>query len=211
MALDLEEQEQIDELKAWWKQHGNKVTLLLAAFVLSVVGWNGWQSYQARQSNEASALFDVLRKELSANNVKGIRGVAGQIIDKYPRTPYAVDAAMFVAKANFETGDAKSAKAQYQWVIDHAKQDQSKDLAHMRLAVVLVDEKNYAEALKQLEAKHDAAFDPLYNDLKGDVYALQGNAKDARMAYQAAITALAKDTPFKSYIQIKLDALGEQG
>ena len=103
MALDLEEQEQVDELKAWWKQHGNKVTMLLAVFVLSVVGWNGWQSYQARQSNEASALFDVLRKELSTNNVKGIRGVAGQIIDKYPRTPYAVDAAMFVAKANFES------------------------------------------------------------------------------------------------------------
>lgn len=211
MALDLEEQEQVDELKAWWKQHGNKVTMLLAAFVLSVVGWNGWQSYQARQSNEASALFDVLRKEVSTNNVKGIRGVAGQIIDKYPRTAYAVDAAMFAAKANFETGDAKSAKAQYQWVIDHAKQDQSKDLAHMRLAVVLVDEKNYAEALKQLEAKHDAAFDPLFNDLKGDVYALQGNAKDARVAYQAAIAALTKDTPFKSYLQVKLDALGEQG
>lgn len=211
MALDLEEQEQVDELKAWWKQHGNKVTMLLAAFVLSVVGWNGWQSYQARQSNEASVLFDVLRKELSTNNIKGIRGVAGQLIDKYPRTPYAVDAAMFVAKANFESGDAKSAKAQYQWVIDHAKQDQSKDLAHMRLAVVLVDEKNYADALKQLEAKHDAAFDPLFNDLKGDVYALQGNAKDARVAYQAAIAALTKDTPFKNYLQVKLDALGEQG
>ena len=81
----------------------------------------------------------------------------------------------------------------------------------MRLAVVLVDEKNYVEALKQLDAKHDAAFDPLFNDLKGDVYTLQGNTKDARSAYQAAITALAKDTPFKNYIQIKLDALGEQG
>ena len=211
MALDLEEQEQVDELKAWWQQHGNKVTVLLTVFVVSVVGWNVWQSYQARQSNEAAALFDGLRKELSINNVKNIRGIAGQIIDKYPRTPYAVDAAMFVAKANFESGDAKSAKAQYQWVIDHAKQDQSKDLAKIRLAVVLLDEKNYAAALKQLESKHDAAFDPLFNDLKGDVYALQGMSKEARTAYQAAISAQTKDTSFKRLVQIKLDALGEQG
>ena len=211
MALDLEEQEQVDELKAWWQQHGTKVTVLLVVFVVSVVGWNVWQSYQARQSNEAAALFDGLRKELSINNVKNIRGIAGQIIDKYPRTPYAVDAAMFVAKANFESGDAKSAKAQYQWVIDHAKQDQSKDLAKIRLAVVLLDEKNYAAALKQLESKHDAAFDPLFNDLKGDVYALQGMSKEARTAYQAAISAQTKDTAFKRLVQIKLDALGEQG
>ena len=211
MALDLEEQEQVDELKAWWQQHGTKVTVLLVVFVVSVVGWNVWQSYQARQSNEAAALFDGLRKELSINNVKNIRGIAGQIIDKYPRTPYAVDAAMFVAKANFESGDAKSAKAQYQWVIDHAKQDQSKYLAKIRLAVVLLDEKNYAAALKQLESKHDAAFDPLFNDLKGDVYALQGMSKEARTAYQAAISAQTKDTAFKRLVQIKLDALGEQG
>ena len=210
MALDLEEQEQVDALKAWWKQHGNKVLALLALFVVSVAGWHGWQGYQARQSGEAAALFDVLRKELSSNNVKRIREVGGQLIDKYPRTAYAVDAAMFIAKANFESGDSKSAKAQYQWVIDHAKQPQSKDLARMRLAVVLLDEKNYAEALKLLEAKHDAAFDPLFNDLKGDVYALQGKSQEARAAYQAVIAALPKDAQFKNYVQIKLDALGAQ-
>ncbi len=211
MALDLEEQEQIDELKAWWKQHGPKVMILLAAFVISVSGWKLWQNYQVRQSNEAAVLFDGLRNGLSTNNVKAIRGVAGQIIDKYPRTPYAIDAAMFVAKTNFESGDSKSAKAQYQWVIEHAKQDQSKDLARMRLAVVLLDEKNYTEATKQLDAKHDVAFDPLFNDLKGDIFALQGMSKEARIAYQVAISGLAKDTPFKRFIQIKIDALGEQG
>lgn len=211
MALDLEEQEQLDALQAWWKQHGNKVLALLLAFALSVGAWKAWQSYQARQASEATVLFEALRQEIATNNVKKIREVAGQIIDKYPRTPYAVDAAMFAAKANFESGDAKSAKAQYQWVIEHAKQGQSKDLARMRLAVVLVDEKNFAAALQQLENKHDAAFDPLFNDLKGDVYALQGKSQEARAAYQAAIAALSKDTTFKNYVRIKLDALGEQG
>lgn len=211
MALDLEEQEQLDALKAWWQQHGNKVLALLVAFALSVAAWSGWKSYQARQAGEATVLFEVLRQELATNNLKKIREVAGQIIDKYPRTVYAVDAALFAAKANFEGGDAKSAQAQYRWVIEHAQQTQSKDLARMRLAVVLMDEKNFTEALKQLEASHDAAFDPLFNDLKGDVYALQGKSVEARTAYQAAIALLPKDTPFKNYVQIKLDALGAQG
>ena len=94
MALDLEEQEQVDELKAWWKQHGNKVMILTAVFALSVAGWSFWKSYQAKQTSEAVVLFEVLRKELPTNNVKRIREVAGQIIEKYPRTPYAVDAGM---------------------------------------------------------------------------------------------------------------------
>ena len=211
MALDLEEQEQVDELKAWWTQHGSKVMILITVFALSVAGWGVWKNHQAKQTSEAVVLFEVLRKELPTNNVKRIREVAGQIIEKYPRTPYAVDAAMFMAKANFESGDAKSAKTQYQWVIDHAKQTQSKDLAQMRLAIVLLDEKDFTGAIKLLEAKHDSAIDPLYNDLKGDVYALQGLSKEARVAYQAAIATLEKDAPFKNYIQIKLDALGEQG
>jgi len=211
MALDLEEQEQVDELKAWWKQHGNKAMVLVSVFALGVAGWSAWKSYQSKQTHEAVVLFEVLRKELPANNVKRIREVAGQIIEKYPRTPYAVDAAMFMAKANFENGDAKSAKTQYQWIIEHAKQTQAKDLAQMRLAIVLLDEKDFSGAIKLLDAKHDSAFDPLYNDIKGDVYALQGLSKEARVAYQAAIATLAKDAPFKNYIQIKLDALGEQG
>jgi len=124
MALDLEEQEQVDALKAWWKEHGNKVIVGVTVFVLAVAGWRGWEAYQSKQTGEAAALFDVLRKELGTNDAKKIREVAGQLIDKFPRTVYATDAAMIAAKVNFEAGDAKSSKAQYQRVIEHAKQAQ---------------------------------------------------------------------------------------
>lgn len=211
MALDLEEQEQVDELKAWWHDHGQKVIIGVTIFVLAVAGWRGWETYQTKQTAGASALFDVLRKELATNDTKKIRDAAGQLIEKFPSTSYATDAAMIAAKVNFESGDLKSAKAQYQWVISHAKQPQSKDLAHLRLAIVLLDEKNAAEALKQLEAKHDPAFDPLFQDMKGDIYTLQGQSKEARSAYQAALAKLPKDSPFKNLIQLKLDALGDQG
>jgi predicted negative regulator of RcsB-dependent stress response len=98
-----------------------------------------------------------------------------------------------------------------QWVIDHAKDSQSQDLARLHLAGVLLDEKNYAEALKLLSAKHDVAFESLYSDLKGDVLAIQGKPDEARTAYRTALDKLPKDNAARSIIEIKLDALGNQG
>lgn len=211
MALDLEEQEQVDELKAWWKAHGNKVVAGVVLFVVAVAGFRGWTAYQHKQLNEAGNAFQSLAREFAGGDTKKIRAVAGEIIDKYPRTVYAVDAALIAAKVNFESGDLKSAKGQLQWVIDHAKDSQSQDLARLRLAGVLLDEKAYDEALKLLNAKHDAAFDGLYEDLKGDVFAIQGKAGEARTAYQAALDKLPKDNAARVLIETKLDALGKQG
>jgi len=211
MALDLEEQEQLDALKAWWKAHGNKVIAGVILFVVGVAGYRGWTAYQHKQSNEAGVLFQTLAREFSGGDTKKVRTVAGEIIDKYPRTVYAVDAAMIAAKVNFEAGDLKSAKQQLQWVIDHAKDSQSRDFARLHLAGVMLDEKNYEEALKLLDAKHDAAFDGLYSDLKGDVLATQGKSEEARAAYRAALDKLPKDAAARSIIEIKLDALESQG
>lgn len=208
MALDLEEQEQVDELKAWWKAHGNKVIAGVVLFVVAVAGFRGWNYYQHKQLSEASAVFQSLAREFSGGDTAKIRAVAGTIIDTYPRTVYAVDAALIAAKVNFESGDLKSAKSQLQWVIDHAKDTQSQDLARLRLAGVFLDEKAYDESLKLLNAKHDAAFDSLYDDLKGDVLAIQGKAGEARAAYQAALARLPKDNVGRALIEIKLDALG---
>lgn len=211
MALDLEEQEQVDELKAWWKAHGNKVIAGVVVFVVAVVGFRGWTAYQHKQLSEAGAVFQTLAREFSGGDTQKIRAVAGEIIDKYPRTVYAVDAALIAAKVNFESGDLKSAKAQLQWVIDRARDSQSRDLARLRLAGVLLDEKAYDDAVKLLDAKHDAAFDGLYSDLKGDVLALAGKAAEARVAYQAALDKLPKDNAARPLIEMKLDALGNPG
>ncbi len=211
MALDLQEQEQLDALKAWWKAHGQRTLWALTLLALAFAGYQTWRNYQARQGNEAAVLFDALRQQLASNDVKKIREVGGQIVEKFPRTVYATDAAMIIAKANFETGDVKSAKAQYQWVIEHAQQDQSKDLARLRLATILLDEKNYPAALREINSPHAPAFDPLFNDLKGDLYVVQGDAKAARTAYKTAIDKMPKDNPYISFLQMKLDALGEAG
>jgi predicted negative regulator of RcsB-dependent stress response len=211
MALDLEEQEQLDAVKAWWKAHGIKVVAGVTLFVVGVAGFRLWGAYQHKQLNEASAIFQTLAREFSSGDAQRIRSVAGEIIDKYPRTIYAVDAALLAAKVNFDSGDLKSAKAQLQWVIDHARDTQSQDIARLRLAGILLDEKSYDEAVKLLDAKHDSAFDGLYSDLKGDVLATQGKTDEARKAYQAALEKMPDNSPARPLVQTKLDALESAG
>lgn len=205
---DLEEQERIDALKDWWKLHGNAVTLAVAVFTAAVVGVQGWKYYQKTRLHEAAALYSVLQEVTGAGDIKKIREAAGQLIDKYPATPYAARSALLAARANFEAGDVKSAKAQLQWTTEHASQGELKDLARLRLAIVLLDEKDFAAALKQLEATHGKAFDSQYADLKGDVLHAQGKPAEARTAYRAALDKLQQGSAYRQLIQMKLDALG---
>ncbi len=211
MALDLEEQEQLDALKAWWKAHGTKVTVAVILFVLGVAGYRGWSAYEQRQRLEAAQLYQALAQAFAAGDVKKVRAAAGELMDKYSRTPYAVDAALLAAKANARGGDLKSAKSQLQWVIDHARDGRSRDLARLGLAALLLDEKQYDAALHQLEAEHDPAFEALYSERKGDVLAAQGKTEAARAAYRAALERLPQEGPARALLEIKLDALESRG
>lgn len=208
MAYDLEEQEQIEAIKAWWKQNGNTVLLSVAVFVTIVAGIQGWRYYQNKQTVQAAGLYEVLQGAADSNNVIKVREVAGQLIEQYPRTAYASRAALLAANANDGSGDVKSAKAQLQWLLDHSDSDEIKDAARLRLAGILLDEKNHGEALKLLEAKHDAAFDGLYADLKGDVLLASGKPSEAQASYRLALEKIDATSAYRGLVQMKLDGLG---
>src|SRR5581483_2793085 len=103
-AYDLEEQEQLAELKAWWKTHGNTVLSAAIAALLAVAAWNGWTWYQRTQAAQAGALYDTLQKAARANDVKATRDAAGAILENHPRTTYALLAALTSAKVHFQAG-----------------------------------------------------------------------------------------------------------
>ncbi|MGH8752982.1 MAG: tetratricopeptide repeat protein [Burkholderiales bacterium] len=205
---DLQEQEQIDELKDWWKKNGRVVILTIITFVVAAAGVQAWRYYQQSQAQQAAELYGALQQLVPENNAKKIRETSAIIIEKFSSTAYAPRAALIAAKINYQAGDAQSAKAQLQWVIDHAAEDELQDIARLRLAGMLVDEKNYAQALQLLEAKHNLSYDAFYLDLKGDVLVAQGKFAEARSAYQAALSKADKKSTYRDLIQIKLDALG---
>jgi len=207
-TYDLEEQEQMDELKAWWKRWGSATVLALALIIAAGAGWKYWQHHTATQASEAAVIFGKLTQSLQENNAKTARDVGAVLIDKYPRTAYAPRAALLLAKINFDNKDTRSAQAQLEWVIANTKEAALKDLARLRLAGVLLDQKQYDAALKQLASPHSEAFGFRFDDLKGDVLLAQGKKPEARTAYQAAFNKTPADTPYRNIVELKLDALG---
>lgn len=206
---DLEEQEQIDTLKTWWKMYGNLVTGLVMAASLAVVGWQGWNWYQGGQSAKATAIYGVLEQAAAAGDAQKVKAAAGELAEKFGRTAYASLGAMVAAKQSFDAGDLKTAKTQLIWVAENGK-NEVRDLARLRLAAVQLDEQAYDEALKQLEAAHAAAFDARFLELKGDVLTAQGKKAEARTAYKSALEKMAdKPSASRELLQQKLDSLGE--
>lgn len=207
-ALDLEEQEQLDELKAWWKRWGNYVIYGVSAVLIAVAGYQYWQTHTARQAAEAAAHFESLNNALEAGDAKTARAQGALLLDKYGSTPYATRAAMLIASLNVQAKDTKSAKAQLAWVVEHTREAALRDVSRLRLAGILLDEKDYDGALKQLNAAHTDAYAPRFDDLKGDVYLAQGKTAEARAAYSAAYAKLREDNPLRGVVEMKLDSLG---
>ena len=206
---DLEEQEQIDSLKTWWKMYGNLVTGLVMAGSLAVVGWQGWNWYQGGQSAQAAAIYGVLEQAASMGDAQKVKAASGELVEKFGRTAYASLGAMVAAKQSFDAGDLKTAKTQLAWVAENGK-NEARNLARLRLAAVQLDEQAYDEALKQLDAAHAAAFDARFLELKGDVLTAQGKKAEARSAYKSALEKLVdKQSASRELLQQKLDSLGE--
>jgi predicted negative regulator of RcsB-dependent stress response len=208
MAFDLEEQEQIAELKQFWKQYGTLIVTLAVAALVAFAGMQGWRYYKNSQSEQASSLFTKFGEAVRKNDVKDIRTLGKQMIDEFGSTAYGPTVALLLAKTNYENGDPSAAAGQLQWAIDKAKDDETAELARLRLAGIRLEEKKYDEALKLLETKHSAAMETLYADLRGDVMVAQGKNAEARAAYKTAIEKSLPNSSYRNVVQIKLDALG---
>lgn len=209
MALDLEEQEQVAALKSWWNAYGTMVVAAVAAVSVSLAVYQGWRYYRHNQALAAVTLYEQLDQAERAGDHKKVRSLAGEITGKYGSSIYGAYAALAAARASFESGDLPGARSHLQWVMDNAKEGEVRDLARLRLAGVLLDEKNHAEALKLLDVKPVEPMTALYADLKGDVLLTQGKRADARAAYQLALDKSEAGSAYRSAIQLKLDSLGE--
>ncbi|MDR1646560.1 MAG: tetratricopeptide repeat protein [Zoogloeaceae bacterium] len=192
-AYDLEEQEQLDNLKHWWQQHGNKVAGIALAAALGVVSWQGWNWYQNQQADRASTLFGKLQQSLMENKPQETRALAGELMEKYGKTSYASLGALLAARVSFDAGDLKAAQTQLEWAETHGD-DEVRDLARLRRAGVLLDEKAYDAALELLAPKPLETFAPAYAELKADVLFAQGKPAEARSAYQEALALLKAQT-----------------
>ena len=208
MAYDLEEQEQLATLKAWWKQYGNLVTWLLIAALTAYASWSGWKYYQREQASKAALLYEEIVKAVESKDQTRLARATGDIRERYASTPYASMGALLAAKSAFDANDLKSAKAYLQWVVDQSSGEEYQAIARLRLAGVLLDEKAYDEGLKLLAAPFPEQFAALVADRRGDLLFAQNKIDDARAAYQLALEKTEVKNPARQLIQLKLDAIG---
>jgi predicted negative regulator of RcsB-dependent stress response len=207
MAYDLEEQEQLATLKAWWNQYGNLTSWVLIVALAAYSGWTAWNYYQRSQALQASQLYDELQNAVSAKDSVKVQRAAGDMQARFGRTTYAQMSGLAAAKSAFDAGDLKTAKARLQWVLEKGNEEYQA-LARVRLAGILLDEKAYDEALKVLAGASAPQFAGAVLDRRGDILVAQNKLAEARSAYQAALAATDKNSPGRQLIELKLEAIG---
>jgi predicted negative regulator of RcsB-dependent stress response len=209
MPLDLEEQEQVADLQAWWKQHGTLIVVGVCAAVIAISGWTAWRRYEANQVGQASVLYENVSRAAQGGDAKALRDASGALAENYPRTPYAAMAALVAAKFYFDRGDLKASQAQLQWVIDRGQSDDLRELARLRLGAVLLDEKAYDQALALADTPHPAPYDAQYAALKGDVLVAKNQRAEAKAAYKLALEKAGNENgAFRDSVRTRLEALG---
>ena len=206
--LDLEEQEQLEALKHFWKQYGNLINGVLIAILLAVAGWNLYQYWQRNQATQAAALYDEVERVASSGDTVRLDRVLGDMKDKFASTAYAQQAGLLAAKVYFDAGKPDAAKAALTWVADKSSDEGYQAIAHLRLAGILLDAKAYDEALKQLSSSFAPEFAALVADRRGDVYLAQGKKTEAGAEYLKAFNGLDEGNEYRRLVDVKLAALG---
>ncbi len=206
--FDLEEQEQIDQIKHFWQRWGTLITAVVVVVAGSYAGWNGYQYWQNRQANQAAGLLDEVDAAAIANDAQRVQMAFDDMKSRYAGTVQAGQAGLTAAKVLMDAKNVDGAKAALEWVGTQAKYDGQKSLARLRLASLLMEQKAYPEALKQLEGTVQPEFSAAFADRRGDALALQGNSGAAVVEYQKAYATLEKRSSYRRVIEAKLNALG---
>lgn len=206
--LDLEEQEQLDQLKAFWKRWGNLITWLITAALAAFAAWQGWNWYQRDQAAKAAAMYDEFDRAISAQDLDKASAAAGDLKARFAATGFAAQAGLQVAKLQLDKGKADDAKQSLTWVADQGSESAYRDLARLRLAGLQLDAKAYDDALKTLDAIKSAEFAALVADRRGDALLLQGKGDAAKAEYQKALAGLEKTQDYRRIIEAKLATLG---
>ncbi|MSQ81013.1 MAG: tetratricopeptide repeat protein [Candidatus Methylopumilus sp.] len=207
MALDLDEQEQMDELKALWKKYGTYIIGGAITFFVFYGLFQGWSYYQIKQSLQASEMYQSI-VIIDEKNTKDIIQKSQQLIDMYGGTPYAGRAAILFAKAAYQEGLKDKAKEKLEWASSHAKEEATECIALIQLGQILLEEKKYEDALKKANKVDNEGYLGLSNDLKGDVLSAMGKKQDAKKSYQEALKRFGSKNPYARFTQEKLEALG---
>lgn len=206
--LDLEEQEQLEQLKAFWNQYGNLITALIVIVAGAYLAWFGWSWWQRDQGAKAGSMYDEFDRAAQAGDAERAGRIFADMKERYPRAAFTGQAGLLAAKLAADKGQADAARTSLAWVSESGSESEYRAVARLRLAGLLLDEKKYDEALKQLDGVDSGEFTALAADRRGDVLMAQGKSDEAKAAYQKAWAALDAKVDYRRIVEAKLNVLG---
>lgn len=206
--LDLEEQEQLDQLKAFWKRWGNAITWVITAVLVAVAAWQGWNWHEREQAAKAAAMYDEFDRAAAAQDLDKAVAAVGDLKARYPETGYAAQAGLQLAKLQLDKGQADAARTSLAWVSQQGSEPEYRDIARLRLAGLQLDAKAYDDAARTLDAIKSSDFAALVADRRGDLLMLQGKPDAAKAEYQKALAGIDKTQDYRRLVEAKLATLG---
>lgn len=206
--LDLEEQEQLDELKHFWKTYGNLISWALIVVLGAYAAWNGWNYWQRSQASKAAALYDEVERSVTAKDLARIERSMSDMKDKFSGTHQAHQAALLVARSLADQGQTAQAKTWLAWVGEQAPMPALREIARIRLAALQWESGSPDEALTTLAKEFGTETAPLAADLRGDLLLVKGQQAEAVKAYQKALQGLSETNDYRRVVQSKLAVQG---
>lgn len=208
--FDLQEQEQLDQIKHFWSTWGTPITWVLIAILGGLAAWNGYRLWQGRQAQQATALADAVELAARGGDLARVEQAMGDLKSGYGGTLQAGQSGLLAAKVLAEAGKWEEARGMLAWVAEKTPDEGYKALARLRLAAVLIEQKSYDDALAQLSGSFPAEFAATVADRKGDVLVLQDKKQEAITEYRRAWKAFDERIEYRRLVEAKLNALGAQ-
>lgn len=215
MALDLEEQENLANLKSFWARYGNYIIGVITVALLAYAGMSAWKWYQRDQAADAGKLYETLINSISKNEKDKTYLAADDLQKKYGGTSYAAMGSLVAAKIAMDSNDAAKAQTYLKWTANKASDDSFRALGQLRLLALLIDqgtEASLKEADQLLKGKAVKGFEPLWIERRGDWYLVQKKIPEARAEYLKAMKAMQSDKAFpedaRGLLKVKIDAVG---
>lgn len=206
--LDLDEQEQLDQFKHFWKQYGNLITWVLIVVLGAFAAWNAYEYWQRSQATQAAAMFDEVERSIATGDVAKVERALSDMNAKFGSSSYAQQASLLAAKTFYEKGNLDASKKALAIVAEKASDVGYQAIAKLRLSSALIESKNYDDALKQVSGTFPKEFEPMAADRRGDVLALQDKLAEAKAEYVKAYKGFDEKSGYRRLVEVKLNALG---
>jgi len=207
VSIYMTEAEQLEAIKAWWQRHQRVIGWMLFVVLLSITGYRYWYWHAEKITRQASQSYERLMAASSAKEDQAIEAYSKILIKEYPKTVYADAAELVLAKHWVSQEKWDAARKVLEHVAFHATMPALQQVARIRLARILIEEKEFDKALGYLNDMNSSVYKPLIDELKGDVYAATGRDQEANVLYREALDETKTQGVGNLFLDMKINEL----